>query len=411
MNKNKKDIEDILNSIAVIQKNLDDIIGFSIKYIESLIERFAVNFPRRTVIEDFKKVDKKAAALNNIKVGWDRKSCYIGSSIKAVESLACNEFDNLICIDKTGVYKIITIPHKMYVGRLYYFNKYSDSQIFCLVYKDKKKGIYYIKRCRIDKFIKDKEYMIIPKDCQLEFIANKDKAIYECKVEIKKGRNKQTGNLLEINFSQIQMRSPAARGFRFTDKKILKFKYIGQAEESLSTDDEGLSEEEQSIDVSSHDVSDSKIEATAKAPIIINNDIVDSVPKKDEVIKVESVKVDVVIEPVEDAKFESASKKVVLKVPKKIVSIKKETKVKSIPDILASEKITKIKDNVEISTSKVANVHISEKSEKLDCIAEKDVDNHKDNNNKDQGNNKDLDKDNDLDQDKDWGIIQPGLGF
>ena len=239
MNRNKKDIDEILKAIKEIEKNLNSIIRFSIEYIESLIERFAKNHPRRTEIEDFKQVDKREAALSNIKVGWDRKNCYIGTSIKSEDTVRCNEFDFLHCIEKTGKYKIIGISQKLYVGRLYYFNKFDKNTIFSIVYKDKKKNVYYIKRCCVNKFIKDKDYLIIPKGCQLELITTRENCLYECTLE-KTARQKIDS--LELNFSQVQMRTPAARGFRFTNKKILKFRFKGQvAAADLPPDDESIS--------------------------------------------------------------------------------------------------------------------------------------------------------------------------
>ncbi len=234
MEKNRKDIDDILAAIDETEKNLKSIIKYSINYIKNLIKKFADNYPRRTEIEEFEKVDVKAAALNNIKVGWDRKNCYIGTSVKSDDVVTCNEFDHLHCIDKRGIYKIISIPQKIYIGRLYYFNKYNKDNVFSIVYKDRKTNIYYLKRCIVDKFIRDKEYNIIPKDCQLELITTRERTVYECTLE-KKGRQKLDS--LEIDFSTVQLRSPGARGFRFTDKKILKFRYKGQVEFEKSSDE------------------------------------------------------------------------------------------------------------------------------------------------------------------------------
>jgi len=226
MNKNKQDLEDILAEIIKVEANLKDINNFSIKYIQHLIAAYAAKHPRRTEIEQFAKVDKRDVALNNIKVSWDRKGNYIGTTVKSDNTFNCNEFDKLVCLTKTGSYKLVNIPEKLYCGKLYYFNKWSKDTVYSIVYQDKK-GVYFSKRCVIDKFIVDKDYQLIPDDCKIELIITSENSIYECVVERKARQGKEP---LLVDFSQVQRRAPSARGFKITDKKITAFKFRGQSE-------------------------------------------------------------------------------------------------------------------------------------------------------------------------------------
>ncbi len=228
INKNRDEIKDINDQIKIVDKNLKSLKKYTIKYLERLIELYAKNYPRRTEIEEeFEEIDKRAVALNNIKVGWDRGNGYIGSSVKSEEYVLCNEFDNLICIDKSGRYKIITIPQKVYVGKLFYFNKYDKSNVYSLVYKEKKSGKYFIKKCAVSKFIRDKEYNLIPPDSQLEFIVTRENSIYDCIIE---GARKNKEASIEADFSKSAIRAPGTRGFLLTAKKIIKFVFKGQLE-------------------------------------------------------------------------------------------------------------------------------------------------------------------------------------
>ena len=47
--------------------------------------------------EQIDKIDRNRAALNNIKVYWDRKNGHIGTGIKSDDVLMCNEFDKMLC--------------------------------------------------------------------------------------------------------------------------------------------------------------------------------------------------------------------------------------------------------------------------------------------------------------------------
>ena len=231
LNKNKDEIEEIVSLIKEVEKNLKSIKKYTIKYIQSLIDRYAVNFPRRTEIEEFEEIDKKAIALNNIKVGWDRGNGYIGSGVKSDETFACNEFNCLICIEKSGKYKIIPIPQKTYIGKLFYFNKYDKTNVYSVIYKEKKSGKYFIKKCMVAKFIREKEYNLIPEDCQLELIITKENCVYDCVLEPTRRCKEAT---IEADFSKISLRNPGARGFLLTDKKVLKIVFKRQEEQSAA---------------------------------------------------------------------------------------------------------------------------------------------------------------------------------
>ena len=228
MNKNKQDIDDIVQSIAETEKNLKRIKNFTIKYIQSIIDRFAKDCVRRTEIDKFDRVDKKAVALNNIKVGWDRKNCYVGTNVKSDDMVTCNEFDKLLCVGRKGNYTVIGIPEKTLIERLCYFNKHDKSNIFSIIYRDAKGGGVFAKRCAVTKFITDKEYRIIPEGCKIEVITTREGSIYECELE-QSGRRMLSTVL--VDFSQVGLRSPAARGFKVTSKNVAKFVYKGQSEQ------------------------------------------------------------------------------------------------------------------------------------------------------------------------------------
>jgi len=227
INKNKKDIDDILRQIEEVKKNLAQLTRYAVKYLKDLIAKYAEGHERRTEIESFDRIDKQAVALNNIKVGWDRKGCYIGTSVKSDERVTCNEYDHLLCIERKGNYKVINIPDKIFIGRLYYFTKYDKDQIYYIVYSEKKTGKFYSKKTVINKFITDKEYILCPAGCKLEIITTRANSLYEFKVDTKIKDKKK----LLFNLSESTERSPKARGQLISPKKILGFKFIEIVEE------------------------------------------------------------------------------------------------------------------------------------------------------------------------------------
>jgi len=232
INRNKQEMDDIVKAIEENEKNLKRIKNFTIKYISGLIEKFAKNHPRRTKIETFERIDVKEVALNNIKVGWDKRNCLVGKDVKSDETITCNEYDKLLCIEKNGKYKLVGIPEKLFVGKLFYLNKHDKNTMFNLVYRDNASGAYFAKRTVISKFITDKEYNISPPGTKLEMINAKPGYTYECIFE-PAPRQKQKSMILD--FDSIPIRSPKSKGVKLTNKKISDFRFLSASEPTAET--------------------------------------------------------------------------------------------------------------------------------------------------------------------------------
>ncbi|MCX6986079.1 MAG: hypothetical protein NT118_15215, partial [Lentisphaerae bacterium] len=224
INKNKKDIDDIVLQIEEVQKNLKRMKAYAIKYLKALLDKYGKDYPRHTEIETFDKIDVREVALNNIKVGWDKKNGFIGTSVKSDDTVTCNEYDRLLCIERNGKYKVIAIPDKAFVGRLVYFCKYDKNLVFNIVYKDRKTDFSYAKRTVINKFITDKEYNIAPDGCKVDLINTRPNYVYECVFEPKL-HQKQKNCMLD--FSKVGMRTPQSRGFSIANKKIIDYRFLG----------------------------------------------------------------------------------------------------------------------------------------------------------------------------------------
>ena len=245
INENREQIELLQKALNEAEKNLKRIKAYAIRYLQGLIDKYGKYFPRRTEIrlDGFEKIDKSAVALNNIRVGWDKGGCYIGTNVKSDDVVVCNEFDHLLCVERKGVYKVIDIPEKIFIDRLYEFRKYDKTTVFGVVYSDTKTGKVYYKRCVIDKFIKDKEYRICPEGCRLELITPRPNALYECRIDTPiKARKVQT-----INLSDAPMRSPRAGGMLLFPRKLQKItflQYLDGTEEDSEGDLPGIPPEE-----------------------------------------------------------------------------------------------------------------------------------------------------------------------
>ena len=217
--KNQKELAEILEEMKQLRKKLAHLTEYAIDYLTALLEKYGPDFPRHTEIEHLEKIDRSVAALNNIKVGWDRKNGYIGTAVKSDDTVVCNEFDRLLCTQKDGTYKVIALPgDKAFIGKLYDFRRYDAETVFGIIYRENKTGKYYGKRTSIGGYIMDKEYQLCPDGCKLELMTPRADAVYtltECTV---KGKN----TTREINLMEFPVRSAKARGTLIGSKTFVK---------------------------------------------------------------------------------------------------------------------------------------------------------------------------------------------
>ncbi len=219
--KNQRELREIEEKIAAVLDNMVHLKKYAVDYLNDLLKKYGHLFPRRTEIESFAKIDRKAAALNNIKIGWDRKNGYIGTGIKSDDTVTCNEFDRLLLLDRKGKYKITSLPpDKLFVGKLFDCRKYDPRQEFGIVYRDVKSGKCYGKRSTIGSFIKDREYNLCPEGCRIELFTPRADAVYAIAFDGKKSDG------AELNLMTLPVRSAKARGFLVGGGKIAKLTHL-----------------------------------------------------------------------------------------------------------------------------------------------------------------------------------------
>ncbi len=221
--KNRRELAEILDRMEEIRKHLGSLKKYAISYLKSLLDKYGANFPRRTEIEHFEKIDRREAALNNIKVGWDRKNGYVGTAVKSEDMLVCNEFDKFLCVEKNGRYKVIPLPpEKLFIGKLYDFRKLDENVLFGVIYREVKSGKYYGKRSSIGGFILEREYALCPAGCRLELFTPRSDAIYT----LLETRSRGGDVSRELNLMDLPVRTPKARGILISSKPLTKITHL-----------------------------------------------------------------------------------------------------------------------------------------------------------------------------------------
>jgi topoisomerase-4 subunit A len=163
IDRQRKEIKGIESSIKEVQKKLEDIIGFTINYLDNLLKKYGRHYPRRTTIETFTGVKARKVALSNLIVGYHRETGLLGYQVKTDcdMTVPCSEYDKILLIYRDGRYKAIKVLEKIFVDHdIYWVGKVAGKTIFNLLYREGSRNLTYIKRFKTPKFILDKEYRL-----------------------------------------------------------------------------------------------------------------------------------------------------------------------------------------------------------------------------------------------------------
>ena len=265
--KNQQELREIAAKIKQIKHDLAHLVDYAVNYLSEIKKKYGAQFPRRTEIEHLEQIDRSQAALNNIKIGWDRKNGYIGRAVKSDDTVVCNEFDRFLCVEKTGKYKLIPLPpDKFYIGKLYDFRRYDAQTVFGIVYREKKSGKYYGKRSSVGGFILEKEYNFFPAGCVLELFTPRADAIYE--MQETDGRGRTTTS--ELNLMELPLRSAKARGLLITTKSVTKLthsRYLTPEELEQYREQEDDTEENDDAETAENAVEETQ--AAEEPPVVV----------------------------------------------------------------------------------------------------------------------------------------------
>ena len=162
-----REMKEIKVRLKQIAHDLNHIVEFSIAYLELLIDKYRDEYPRRSEVAGIERVDAREAAKRDLKLAYDRASGYLGYQVDGSALLDVSQFDRILVIRKDGSYSVTDAPDKLFVGKGMFHCGFPDKElVFNVVYKDAK-GFGCIKRCRIDKFILNRTYELVPAGASL----------------------------------------------------------------------------------------------------------------------------------------------------------------------------------------------------------------------------------------------------
>ena len=197
INKNREQVKEINARLKEIARRLKHLTECAIEYLEGMLNEIkgftkldskkdprAVDpklLVRQTKITKFGKIDVKDAISHDLSLRYDDNSGYLGLNVSGGrEIMKVGPYDRIFALRRTGVYTVFDVPQKVFVDKDMWYCGLADKEklskvLFTILYRDPETKFVYIKRCRVEQYIINRDYVIIPDGMELLHVDTREK--------------------------------------------------------------------------------------------------------------------------------------------------------------------------------------------------------------------------------------------
>ena len=169
INKNRQEVKEINARIKEIEKLLKNLTAYAVSYLDTLLAKLDVEkTKRRTEITRFGKIDVRDAVKRDIPLRYDDNTGYLGTGVSSGrELMRVGPYDRIFVLRRTGVYTIFDVPQKLFVDKNMWYCGSAEKDLlskvmFTIIYRDPATLYCYIKKCRVEQYIMNRDYIIVP---------------------------------------------------------------------------------------------------------------------------------------------------------------------------------------------------------------------------------------------------------
>ena len=228
-NKDKADelMARIKAEIEEIDRDLANLVEVTADWFQFLKDKYGKEYPRLTEIRNFDTIEATKVAEANQKLYINRNDGFIGMGLKKDEFVCnCSDIDDIIIFYKDGKYKVIRVADKVFVGKnilhVAVFKKNDSRTTYNVVYRDGKKGWYFMKRFNVTSMTRDKEYDLTqgtPGSKVMYFTANPNGEAEIIKVTLDPNP-KLKKIFIDQDFSQVMIKGRGSKGNLLTKNPV-----------------------------------------------------------------------------------------------------------------------------------------------------------------------------------------------
>ena len=169
MNKNRKEVQAINARLKEISRLLKHLVDYAVTCLDGIEAKLnPATIKRRTELTNIRTVDVKTVVKRDTSLKYDEKNGYLGTAVSGgTELLKITPFDRILYVRKSGIYTVTEAPSKVFVGPEMRWCGFADKEslskvLFTILYRDPQTQYVYIKRCKINAYIMNRDYFFAP---------------------------------------------------------------------------------------------------------------------------------------------------------------------------------------------------------------------------------------------------------
>jgi topoisomerase-4 subunit A len=247
MNRTKQEMEEIRGRLKEIRHQLEHIVDYAVGFLDRIVEDRCEHFPRRSELVSFERTDVRDVVERDLQLMYDDTNGYVGYGIREGRQLfRVSPYDRVLVIRKSGEYSVVDVPEKLFVdtGMLACVPAEKEQlaqTVISVVYRDDETKYAYIKRCKVEAYILEKVYDLVPKGSTVLKLTVKQDVdavlTYKPKPRLR---------ILEERFpvADYLVKSVRAGGVRLSTKEVKSVKFVagepnGKKRQTAGTADTG----------------------------------------------------------------------------------------------------------------------------------------------------------------------------
>ena len=222
-------IKGLNEDLEKVEFHLAHLIDYAVDYFKEIKKKFGKGRERKTEIRNFESINAATVAVANTKFYINRKDGFVGTALKKDEYVGvCSDIDDLIVFMANGTFMVTKVSQKSFVGKdiihADVFNKNDDRMTYNLIYRDGKRGNYYVKRFPVTSITRDKLYHLTKgtKDSKIQyFSANPNGEAELVKIYLRPDpKIKKTA--FDFDFKELTIKGRSTQGNIISKKGIKK---------------------------------------------------------------------------------------------------------------------------------------------------------------------------------------------
>lgn len=135
-----KELESLQEQIAEVNKNLENLIEFTIDWFKYLKDKYGKGRERKTILTQFEAIEAAAVVQNNAKLYVNREEGFVGFGLKDEFVTDCSDIDDIIAFTDQGKMIVTRLSEKTFIGKniihVAVWSKNDERTTYNLIYSD-----------------------------------------------------------------------------------------------------------------------------------------------------------------------------------------------------------------------------------------------------------------------------------